>query len=395
NTYNFFALYANIDGFVDQEEAVANRPEIDRWILSKLNSLVADVDAAYAAYEPTRAGRLIQEFVSDELSNWYVRLCRRRFWKGEYAEDKISAYQTLHQCLKKVAIMAAPIAPFYMDQLYTDLTSGTHEKIDSVHLADFPKVDELQIDVDLEQRMHIAQKLTSMVLGIRKKERLKVRQPLQKIMVPILDATFERQLQAVEDLVLAEVNVKELEYLRDTAGVLVKRIKPNFKALGPKFGKSMKAASAAINALGQEQISILERTGELMINVDGQEFRLEPSDVEILTDDIPGWTVSVDGPITVALDLTLNAELIEEGIARELVNRIQNLRKDSGLELTDRIALYIKKQDGINQAVENNLKYISAETLAGKLELVDTIDNGLNVEVDDNLSTEISIQRFN
>ncbi|MDG1159595.1 MAG: isoleucine--tRNA ligase [Flavobacteriales bacterium] len=395
NTYNFFALYANIDGFVDQEEAVANRPEIDRWILSKLNSLVADVDAAYAAYEPTRAGRLIQEFVSDELSNWYVRLCRRRFWKGEYAEDKISAYQTLHQCLKKVAIMAAPIAPFYMDQLYTDLTSGTHEKIDSVHLADFPKVDETQIDVDLEQRMHIAQKLTSMVLGIRKKERLKVRQPLQKIMVPILDATFERQLQAVEDLVLAEVNVKELEYLRDTAGVLVKRIKPNFKALGPKFGKSMKAASAAINALGQEQISTLERTGELMINVDDQEFRLEPSDVEILTDDIPGWTVSVDGPITVALDLTLNAELIEEGIARELVNRIQNLRKDSGLELTDRIALYIKKQDGINQAVENNLKYISAETLAGKLELVDTIDNGLNVEVDDNLSTEISIQRLN
>ena len=291
--------------------------------------------------------------------------------------------------------MAAPIAPFYMDQLYTDLTSGTHEKIDSVHLADFPKVDETQIDVGLEQRMHIAQKLTSMVLGIRKKERLKVRQPLQKIMVPILDATFERQLQAVEDLVLAEVNVKELEYLRDTAGVLVKRIKPNFKALGPKFGKSMKAASAAINALGQEQISTLERTGELMINVDDQEFRLEPSDVEILTDDIPGWTVSVDGPITVALDLTLNAELIEEGIARELVNRIQNLRKDSGLELTDRIALYIKKQDGINQAVENNLKYISAETLAGKLELVDTIDNGLNVEVDDNLSTEISIQRLN
>lgn len=395
NTYNFFALYANVDGFVDQEAPVENRPEIDRWILSKLNSLIANVDEAYGNYEPTRAGRLIQEFVSDELSNWYVRLCRRRFWKGEYAEDKISAYQTLHECLKKVAIMSAPIAPFFMDQLYTDLTQGTHERKDSVHLADFPQVNQSLIDLDLEQRMHIAQKLTSMVLGIRKKERLKVRQPLQKIMVPILDETFERQLQAVESLVLAEVNVKELEYLKDTAGVLVKRIKPNFKALGPKFGKAMKAASAAITALDQDQINALERTGELNIMVDGATYRLEPQDVEILTDDIPGWTVSVDGPITVALDLTLNEQLIEEGIARELVNRIQNLRKDSGLELSDKIALFIKKQDGINQAVENNLKYISAETLAGKLELVDTIDNGLNVEVDDNLSTEISIQRLN
>lgn len=395
NTYNFFALYANVDGFVDQEAPVENRPEIDRWILSKLNSLIANVDEAYGNYEPTRAGRLIQEFVSDELSNWYVRLCRRRFWKGEYAEDKISAYQTLHECLKKVAIMSAPIAPFFMDQLYTDLTKGTHERKDSVHLADFPQVNQSLIDLDLEQRMHIAQRLTSMVLGIRKKERLKVRQPLQKIMVPILDETFQRQLQAVESLVLAEVNVKELEYLKDTAGVLVKRIKPNFKALGPKFGKAMKAASAAIIALEQDQINVLERTGELSITVDGETHRLEPQDVEILTDDIPGWTVSVDGPITVALDLTLNEQLIEEGIARELVNRIQNLRKDSGLELSDKIALYIKKQDGINQAVENNLKYISAETLAGKLELVDTIDNGLNVEVDDNLSTEISIQRLN
>lgn len=395
NTYNFFALYANVDGFVDQEAPVENRPEIDRWILSKLNSLIANVDEAYGNYEPTRAGRLIQEFVSDELSNWYVRLCRRRFWKGEYAEDKISAYQTLHECLKKVAIMSAPIAPFFMDQLYTDLTQGTHERKDSVHLADFPQVNQSLIDLDLEQRMHIAQKLTSMVLGIRKKERLKVRQPLQKIMVPILDETFERQLKAVESLVLAEVNVKELEYLKDTAGVLVKRIKPNFKALGPKFGKAMKAASAAITALDQDQINALERTGGLSIMVDGSPYRLEPQDVEILTDDIPGWTVSVDGPITVALDLTLNEQLIEEGIARELVNRIQNLRKDSGLELSDKIALYIKKQDGINQAVENNLKYISAETLAGKLELVDTIDNGLNVEVDDNLSTEISIQRLN
>ncbi len=395
NTYNFFALYANVDGFLDQEAPVENRPEIDRWILSKLNSLIADVEESYENYEPTRAGRLIQEFVSDELSNWYVRLCRRRFWKGEYAEDKISAYQTLHECLKKVAIMSAPIAPFFMDQLYTDLTQGTHERKDSVHLADFPKVNKSLIDLDLEQRMHIAQKLTSMVLGIRKKERLKVRQPLQKIMVPILDETFERQLQAVESLVLAEVNVKELEYLKDTAGVLVKRIKPNFKALGPKFGKAMKAASAAISALDQDQINALERTGELNITVEGEAYRLEPQDVEILTDDIPGWTVSVDGPITVALDLTLNEQLIEEGIARELVNRIQNLRKDSGLELTDKIALFIKKQDGINQAVENNLKYISAETLAGKLELVDTIDNGLNVEVDDNLSTEISIQRLN
>jgi isoleucyl-tRNA synthetase len=395
NTYNFFALYANVDGFVDQESPVENRPEIDRWILSKLNSLIANVDEAYGNYEPTRAGRLIQEFVGDELSNWYVRLCRRRFWKGEYAEDKISAYQTLHECLKKVAIMSAPIAPFFMDQLYTDLTQGTHERKDSVHLADFPQVNSTLIDLDLEQRMHIAQKLTSMVLGIRKKERLKVRQPLQKIMVPILDETFERQLQAVESLVLAEVNVKELEYLKDTAGVLVKRIKPNFKALGPKFGKAMKAASAAITALDQDQINALERTGELNIMVDGAEYRLEPQDVEILTDDIPGWTVSVDGPITVALDLTLNAQLIEEGIARELVNRIQNLRKDSGLELSDKITLFIKKQDGINQAVENNLKYISAETLAGKLELVDTIDNGLNVEVGDNLSTEISIQRLN
>lgn len=400
NTYGFFALYANLDGFKYEETEVelAKRPEIDRWIISKLNSLIKDVDASYNSYEPTKAGRAIQEFVNDHLSNWYVRLCRRRFWKGDYSEDKISAYQTLYKCLEVVAQLSSPIAPFYMDQLYNDLVavSGKGNET-SVHLSDFPKVDENAIDTDLEQRMNIAQQVSSMVLSLRKKEQIKVRQPLQKIMVPILNDTFKRQLQDVEDLVLSEVNVKELEYLEDTAGVLVKKIKPNFKTLGPKYGKIMKQIAATINQFSQDDITAFEKNQGTTLSIDGQEVVLDSNDAEITTQDIPGWLVATEKGITVALDITISDELREEGIAREFVNRIQNLRKDSGLEVTDKIHLKILNHSEINNAVNNNKDYICSETLAGKLDLVEEMkqNTGVRVELEENVSTLISIQKLN
>jgi isoleucyl-tRNA synthetase len=397
NTYSFFSLYANVDGFDYSQKDIDfdKRPEIDRWILSKLNSLVKNVDAAYADYEPTRAGRLIQDFVTDQLSNWYVRLCRRRFWKGDFTEDKISAYQTLYTCLTAIAKMTAPIAPFFADRLYRDLNAATgKEKAESVHLALFPEVDKNLIDTDLEERMEIAQQVVSMALSLRKKEHIRVRQPLQKIMVPILNEKFERQLQSVEDLILSEINVKELEYLK-YSGVLVKQIKPNFKALGPKYGKQMKSIAAAVGKFDQDDIQKIETDGEYRLDLEGEEIVLTQSDVEITSQDIPGWLVTTEGQITVALDITLTDELREEGIAREFVNRIQNLRKDSGLEVTEKIALQIKKHDFINAAIEKNLNYICSETLAGDLQLVDSLDSGEEVEVSDEVTTRIAIRRLN
>lgn len=400
NTYGFFALYANLDGFTYAEEEVEikDRPEIDRWIMSKLNSLIKNVDEYYADYEPTKAGRAIQDFVNDELSNWYVRLCRRRFWKGDYTQDKIAAYQTLYKCLEVVAQLSASIAPFFMDQLYTDLVAVSGKgNTTSVHLSDFPIADEASIDTDLEERMAIAQKVSSMVLSLRKKENIKVRQPLQKIMVPILDEKFKRQLEDVEDLILSETNVKELEYLMDTTGVLVKSIKPNFKTLGPKYGKIMKQIAAAVNQFGADDIAEIENNGRKELTIDGQDVVLELTDVEISTQDIPGWLVITEGGITIALDITLSKELKEEGIAREFVNRIQNLRKDSGLEVTDKIHLKILSHQEINNAVNNNKDYICSETLAGQLDLVEELkqNEGISVEFDNEVTTLISLEKLN
>ena len=395
NTYQFFALYANLDGFdYSQEElALSKRPEIDRWILSKLNSLIKSVDQNYADYEPTKAARAIQDFVSEQLSNWYVRLCRRRFWKGDYSKDKISAYQTLYRCLEVIAQLSAPIAPFFMDQLFKDLdaVSGRH-KVESVHLSDFPVSNYSEIDNDLEERMEIAQKYSSLVLGLRKKNKLKVRQPLQKIMVPILNEKFERQIEAVKNLILSEVNVKELEYLKNDSGVLVKKVKANFKLLGRKYGKQMKNVAAAIGQFQQADIAAIERDGKYKLDIDGNpEILLE--EVEISTQDIPGLLFASEGKYTVALEITLTKELKQEGIARELVNRIQNLRKEKDFDLTDRIILLIKNVEGIYEAIFNYKEYICAEVLAKDLQFMDFVPESLEVEVDENLITEIAIER--
>lgn len=395
NTYQFFGLYANLDGF-DYSQAeieLSKRPEIDRWILSKLNSLIKVVDEAYADYEPTKASRAIQDFVSEQLSNWYVRLCRRRFWKGDYTEDKISAYQTLYRCLETVAQLSAPIAPFFMDRLFKDLdeVTGRH-KVESVHLSDFPVANDAEIDIDLEERMEIAQKHSSLILGLRKKNKLKVRQPLQKIMVPVLDEKFERQIEAVKDLILSEVNVKELEYLKEDSGVLVKKVKANFKLLGKKYGKQMKAVAAAIAQFDQAAISTIERDGKIALEIEGNpEILIE--EVEISTEDIPGLLVANEGKYTIALDITLTDELKQEGIARELVNRIQNLRKEKDFELTDNINLMIKNVEGIDAVIANYKEYICTEVLAKEVQVLDSVAEALEVEVDENMTTEIAIEK--
>ena len=370
NTYSFFALYANIDGFAYEQAPIpsAERPEIDRWILSKLNSLLVQVDEAYAAYEPTKAGRLIQEFVTDQLSNWYVRLCRRRFWRGDYSTDKISAYQTLYTCLETIAIIGSPIAPFYLDQLFSDLNaiSGKHA-VNSVHLADFPTADRSLIDTDLEYQMDIAQQVSSLVLGLRKKEKLRVRQPLQKIMVPVLNAAFAEHIQHVQELILSEVNVKQLELLDASNNIFVKSIKPNFKTIGPKYGQQMKAISALVAQFDQAAISAVEQNGGWSGDINGTVVQLDSADFEIRAEDIPGWLVASENGITVALDATLTDELRSEGIARELVNRVQNLRKDSGLEVTDRIRLRVSCAADLATAITANKAYICSEVLANDL----------------------------
>ncbi|WP_080777031.1 isoleucine--tRNA ligase [Chryseobacterium phocaeense] len=382
NTYSFFALYANVDGFNYTEKEVENRPEIDRWILSELNLLIKEVKAFYEDYEPTRVARAISTFVNDNLSNWYVRLCRRRFWKGDYSDDKISAYQTLYTCLETVAKLSAPIAPFFMDQLYQDLNKVTgKENCESVHLTDFPVADESLIDQDLVEKTHLAQNITSMVFSLRKKENVKVRQPLQKVLVPVLDAKTEGQLLAVADLIKQEVNVKELQLINaeEASHLIVKQIKPNFKALGPKLGKDMKTVGGAIAEMNAEQIASLEKEGK----IDIQGYEITPDDVEISTKDIPGWTVTSDGKTTVALDLTLTEELKSEGIAREFINRIQNLRKDKDFELTDRIKISIEENSPFLEDVKKNEEYISSEVLSNKIEIVSSLSNFNEIEIDE------------
>ena len=397
NTYSFFGLYANIDNFSYAEADVPfdERPEIDRWILSKLNTLISSVDKAYEEFEPTLAGRLIYDFTADQLSNWYVRLCRRRFWKGDYTADKISAYQTLYKCLETLSIMMSPIAPFFSDRLFQDLDAVSGRcNAESVHLAEFPVANTAEIDEDLEARMEIAQKVSSMVLSLRAKKKIRVRQPLQKIMVPVLNETFKRQIGAVKDLILSEVNIKEIEYLDESSNILVKRIKPNFKTLGPKFGKHMKAIASAVNRFGEEEIATLEKTQQMELDLGEEKVTISMEDVEITTDDIPGWLVAVEGGLTVALDITLTDELKGEGVARELVNRIQNMRKDLGFDVTDRIEIKIKNTPAISSAVEANKIYICAEVLADSLEVVEDTTSGTTVELDAETSTEIAINRI-
>ena len=395
NTYSFFALYANIDEFTYSEEDIPReeRPEIDRWILSELNTLIGKVTDYYEDYEPTKAARAIQDFVGENLSNWYVRLSRRRFWKGEYQQDKISAYQTLFTCLLNVSKLSAPIAPFFMDSLFRDLTKNVFSnEISSVHLAEFPKADAQWIDPTLERKMHKAQRISSMVLSLRKKEMIKVRQPLQKIMIPVMDHQDRMDIEAVSDLIISEVNVKEIELLDDAAGILVKNIKPNFKLLGPKYGKDMRYVTQAISELGNEAISEIEREGKIVIDVNGSSETLLLEEVEISTEDIEGWLVANQGNLTVALDVSITEELKNEGIARELVNRIQNLRKEKGLEVTDRIRLFVTKDGVVDQAIESNANYIKNETLTRDLILKEEIDNGNDI-VFDSVNTALLLEK--
>ncbi len=386
NTYSFFALYANIDKFTysEAEIPINERPEIDRWILSELHTLIKNVDEYYSDYEPTKAARAISDFVQENLSNWYVRLCRRRFWKGDYGTDKIAAYQTLYTCLINVAKLSAPIAPFFMDQLYRNLVNATgSEDFTSVHLALFPVSVENFVDKSLESRMMKAQTVSSLVLSLRKKEMIKVRQPLQKIMIPILDENQRAEIEAVSDLIKAEVNVKEIELLDDASGVLVKQIKPNFKALGPRFGKDMGLISNEIQKFSQEQINEIDTKGELLLVISGKSIILTSEDVEISSQDIPGWLVANSNGITVALDITISSTLKQEGIARELVNRIQNIRKDSGFEVTDKIKVQLQRSGELETAINNNISYIKDETLTQELLFVDSLENGIEIEFDE------------
>ncbi len=397
NTYNFFALYANIDSFHYAEKDVdfEKRPELDKWVLSLLNSLIKDVQNCYETYENTRAGRLIQEFVNDHLSNWYVRLGRKRYWGGEYDEDKISAYQTLYTCLLTVSKLASPIAPFYMDKLYRDLIAVTgKEDFESVHLSYFPKADENLIDKALEERMEMAQSISSMILSLRRKVSLKVRQPLQKIMMPIVNDDFVEQIEKVKLIIMTETNIKEIVFLSDSSDVLVKRIKANFKVLGPKYGKIMKQVSAAIMAMGQKDIALLEREGVYVLNVEGEKVSIGTEDVEIVSEDIPGWLVANEGKITVALDINITPELVEEGIAREFVNRIQNMRKENGFDVTDKINIIIESHPEIDAAITNYQDYICSQTLGNSIKIIKKTEqnNYVSVEVN-NFETRMSVEK--
>ena len=395
NTYSFFTLYTNLDGFKykEAEMPINERPELDRWILSELNTLIKKVDDYYADYEPTKAARAISDFTQDYLSNWYVRLSRRRFWKGDYQQDKISAYQTLYTCLITIAKLGAPIAPFYMDRLYLDLIKVTKtEDFESVHLAHFPEYNGDLVDKSLERKMEAAQTISSLVLSLRAKEKIKVRQPLQKILIPIDSQEQKSELLQVVDLIASEVNVKEVELLEDASGILVKQIKPNFKTLGPRFGKNMKAVAQAINDFNAQDIKYIEQNNEIDIEVNGEKVTLERSDVEISSQDIEGWLVASNDGFTVALDISIDESLKNEGIARELINRIQNLRKDSGFELTDRIEVQVLQDQQLSEAVKENGDYIKTETLTDKLEIVNELDGGVGIEFDD-INTKLLIKK--
>ena len=386
NTYSFFALYANVDGFTyaENDVPVEERPEIDRWILSLLNSLIKSVDSCLNDYEPTKAGRLITDFVNDNLSNWYVRLNRKRFWGSVMSQDKLSAYQTLYTCLETVAKLMAPIAPFYADRLYTDLIAVTgRDNVVSVHLAKFPEADESLINPELEARMQMAQDVTSMVLALRRKVNIKVRQPLQCIMVPVVDEDQKRHIDAVKDLIMNEVNVKEIRFVEGASGVLVKKVKCDFKKLGPKFGKQMKAVAAAVAEMSQEAIAELEKNGSYTLNLEGTPATIEAADVEIFSEDIPGWLVANEGRLTVALEVQITDELRREGIARELVNRIQNIRKSSGFEITDKVKITLSKNSNTDDAVNEYNTYICNQVLANSLELADEVPGGTELNFDD------------
>lgn len=381
NTYSFFALYANVDGFTGEEAQVpySERPEIDRWIISLLNSLVVDVDTFYDTYEPSRAGRAISEFVNDHLSNWYVRLNRKRFWGGEITKDKLSAYQTLYACLETVARLMSPIAPFYSDKLYSDLTGNKHV---SVHLADFPVSDNSFIDKDLEEQMLLAQSISSMVLALRRKVNIKVRQPLTQIMMPTVDAHQRQAIEAVKSLILGEVNVKDLKFVDNAAGILVKRVKPDFKKLGPRYGKIMKQLAASVQIMTQEQITELETLGSFCFDVAGEKAVVELADVDIISEDIPGWLVANEGRLTVALDITVTDALRKEGTARELVNRIQNIRKSSGLDITDKINVVITDMPQVREAFGEYQNYIASQVLANNISLATNV-HGTEVDMEE------------
>ena len=396
NTYSFFALYANVDGFTNSEAyiPVEERPELDRWILSELHSLIKVTDEFLADYEPTRATRAIQDFVGDNLSNWYVRLNRRRFWKGEYSRDKIAAYQTLYEVLRTVAQLASPFAPFFMDRLYRDLTSVTG-KSDSVHLSKFPEFNAEMVDNELQETTHLAQRLTSMIFSLRKQADLKVRQPLQKVMIPQRDENFNERLNRISELLKNEVNVKEVLLMSkdEAAHLLVKEIKPNFKNLGPKFGKDMKTVAAQIAQMDNDAINRLEEEGKFELIINGVTYTLQPEDFEIITKDIQGWVVAVDGNLTVALDTTLNEKLKNEGIARELVNRIQNLRKTSGLDVTDRIRVKFRSHPDLEKAVGQNSDYITSETLTDEIMFLEELYSENVVEIDE-IVTNITVNKI-
>ncbi|MCX6253304.1 MAG: isoleucine--tRNA ligase [Bacteroidia bacterium] len=399
NTYSFFALYANVDNFIytEKEIAINERPEIDRWIISLLNSLVKEVSYYYNDYDLTRAGRAIQDFVTENLSNWYVRLNRKRYWGGEYDKDKLAAYQTLYVCLETVSQLAAPIAPFYMDLLFSDLnnTTGRHKE-NSVHLVLFPEYDESLIDKTLEDRMDIAQKVSSMILGLRRKVSIKVRQPLARIMVPVPDKYFKEKFEAVKDLILAEVNVKKVEYIDDTASILVKKIKPDFKTLGPRYGKLMKEISSTIAALTPQEIVAFENNGNHPVTINGQQIILTTEDVEIISEDIPGWQVANDGKLTVALDIIVSEDLRYEGIAREFVNRIQNIRKENGFDVTDKITVLIEDHEFVREAVKRHAAYIGSQTLATAVNLMKDFTGNNIREVDiDEVVVKISVTKNN
>ena len=395
NTYSFFTLYTNLDGFKYEEADISlnERPEIDRWILSELHTLIQKVDEYYAEYEPTKAARAISGFTQDYLSNWYVRLSRRRFWKGDYQIDKISAYQTLYTCMETIAKLGAPIAPFFMDRLYLDLNAVTQkETFESVHLADFPVYNESFVDKSLERKMESAQTISSLVLSLRAKEKIKVRQPLQKIMIPVDNTQQKEEILAVADLIKHEVNIKEVELLEDASDILVKQIKPNFKALGPRFGKDMKLIASKIGQLDSHDIKKIEQKGVLDVEINGKNITLGLDDVEITSQDIEGWLVANEGALTVALDVTINDTLRKEGIARELVNRIQNLRKDSGFEVIDRIDVILQKDDHVIQAIQTNIEYIKSETLTEELEIIEQVNNGIEIVFDD-VHTKLFIKK--
>lgn len=394
NTYSFFALYANVDNFSFKEDLipVSERPEIDRWVISLLNTLVKDVDEYYNTYEPTKAGRAISDFVNDNLSNWYVRLNRKRFWGGEMTKDKLSAYQTLYTCLETIAKLMAPISPFYADKLFCDLIVVTeHEKVASVHLSDFPTYDASVVDKNLEERMQIAQDISSAVLALRRKTNIKVRQPLTQIMIPVLNDQQGKDLDAVRELILNEVNVKELKHVDNAAGILVKKVKPDFKKLGPRYGKIMKQLAAEVQGMSQEAIATFEKEEKYTFDIDGQAATIELADVEIISEDIPGWLVANAGKLTVALDVTITDDLRKEGIARELVNRIQNIRKSSGLEITDRINIKLTDLEQIRETVSEYNNYIASQVLADKIELLESVD-GQNIDMDDYI-LQISVEK--